>query len=224
MPRRLPNRSGERAAPRHAATRVPASVSPVSSAASAARHSASRNARASSRLSGPVAITSRRRSAETASASAGSAARSRAPLDRLEQTVALAYQAVEVRQRLHPVGALLAIVGDDGEPEPELGEPHCRGAPVHAEQVALEDAAAVGGRRPARRPRERGQPVERTQQEGAGSGRRVQQRHGGQDGTDGSESRSDSRRSASPSPQPRRLAASAVSAASRIERTSAAGV
>ena len=63
---------------------------------------------------------------------------------RLEQTVALAYETIEVRQRLDPLGALLPIIRDDGEPEAELGETNRRRTPVDPEEIALENPAASG--------------------------------------------------------------------------------
>ena len=96
--------------------------------------------------------------------------------DRLEQGVALANEAVEVGQRLHQLGSILPILGDHGQPEPELREPHRGGAAVDAEQRALKDAAAArrGGDAVGRR--EGGQPFERTQQERTRAGRRIEQR------------------------------------------------
>src|SRR6185295_2886420 len=65
--------------------------------------------------------------------------------DRIEQAVALADETIEVGQRLDPRRPCLAIIGDDRQPEPELREPDRGGAPVDAEQAALQNAAAARG-------------------------------------------------------------------------------
>ena len=111
-------------------TRPPAAKPP------AARHSAARSARTSSRFRLPAGGDEPppevRDVPRPGRASGG--AQPDLPPDRLEQAVTLADEAVEVGQRLDPLRPILPILGDDGQPEAELGEPHRGGAPVHPEE------------------------------------------------------------------------------------------
>ncbi len=82
---------------------------------------------------------------------------------RIEEAVALANEAVEVRQRQDVLGPLGPILRDHREPESQLGEPHRGPVAVYAEEVAPEDAAprldqgtpgAAGSREPVQNPQQ----------------------------------------------------------------------
>ena len=89
-----------------------------------------------------------------------------------EQAVALAQVPVEVGQRRH-VLPVRVVADDEGEPEPQLGEPDGHGIQVHAEQVVAHDRATPQGS-VLFRPALAAQPLE--------LGERLQQKRAGADG------------------------------------------
>src|SRR5439155_5652429 len=80
-----------------------------------------------------------------AAAALPTAARERARQgQRIEQRVALAYVAVEVRQGGDALQVGLLVVGDEGEPEPELRQPYGLSFRVDPEQGMREHVASHG--------------------------------------------------------------------------------
>jgi len=99
--------------------------------------------------------------------------------ERIDERVPLAHVPVQVRQRRDPgqlpVVGLGAHVGDQGEPEPQLGEPHRGEAQIHSEQRMRHHVAPHrAGRRFARRAPQPGQLLERAEQECARAHRRIE--------------------------------------------------
>ncbi len=135
--------------------------------------SARARSRSSARFSGPEAVTTFRRSAASSDAERRSAGILSPDPIGIEEAVALPDQAVEVGEREHRFRPVGPVVRDHREPEPELGESHGGGVPVHAEEIPLEDAAFRRCSRAVARGH-RGKLVQRAEQERTRAHRRVE--------------------------------------------------
>ena len=62
---------------------------------------------------------------------------------RVEETVALPDETIEIRQRAYLIGTSRPIIGDGGQPEPELGETHRGGILIYPEEILLQDPSLL---------------------------------------------------------------------------------
>ena len=75
------------------------------------------------------------------------------------ERVSLAHHGVEVGERRNCLGICGLVVGDDGEPEPQLGEPNGGRVEVDPEEVPGQDAASRRGGRLVRPTRQRDEVI-----------------------------------------------------------------